>query len=101
MAELTMLARLSRGRTSMQAHRRTWVRAPRSGIVRLSVGLRDRVETNQSLGAIRDVFGEVAAEIRSPAAGLVIGHTGNPLVNQGDAVVHLAKDVVGPPTDRR
>jgi predicted deacylase len=95
MAQLGMLSRPQRQRTSMQASRRTWVRAPRSGILRLRVGLGDWVEKNQTLGTLRDIFGEDATRIRSPAAGLVIGHAGNPLVNRGDAVVHLARNVVG------
>ena len=92
LVELGMISRMFPARTSLRARRRTWVRAPRSGILRLRVGLGDWVEASQSLGAVRDVFGDVAAEIRSPAAGLVIGHAGNPLINRGDAIVHLAKD---------
>jgi len=29
-------------------------------------------------------------KVLSPVAGLVIGHTQNPLVNQGDGIIHLA-----------
>ncbi|WP_084202489.1 succinylglutamate desuccinylase/aspartoacylase family protein [Rubidibacter lacunae] len=67
-----------------------WVRAARSGILRLGVRLGDRVEKRQVLGVIADAFGATAATVRAPIAGLAIGQTLNPLVNQGDAILHLA-----------
>ncbi len=94
MCELGMIERVRKVRTSMEAKRRTWVRAPRSGILSLAIGLGDTVAKKQELGVIRDVFGEDAVTIKSPAPGFVIGHTGNPLVNQGDGIVHIAKDVI-------
>jgi hypothetical protein len=39
---------------------------------------------------VADAFGEDAAPLLAPEDGLVIGHTNNPLVQQGEAVVHLA-----------
>jgi len=67
-----------------------WVRASRSGLLRLDARLGDRVEKKQLLGTISDAFGSKSAKVRAPVNGLVIGHTQNPLVNQGDGIVHLA-----------
>ncbi|MDY6803802.1 MAG: M14 family metallopeptidase [Cyanobacteriota bacterium] len=67
-----------------------WTRASRSGILRLNVGLGDRVEKKQLLGTISDAFGEEMTRIRASGDGLVISVLLNPLVNQGDAIVHLA-----------
>lgn len=67
-----------------------WVRAARSGILRLEVELGDRVEKRQTLGVIADAFGKTSAVVRAPMNGVAIGHTQNPLVNQGDAILHLA-----------
>jgi uncharacterized protein len=67
-----------------------WVRASRSGIFHLSVKLGDRVEKKQLLGIITDAFGETSTKVRASETGIAIGHTQNPLVNQGDGVVHLA-----------
>lgn len=67
-----------------------WVRAPYSGILRRSVELGDRVDKKQLLGEIADAFGDTSAKVRAPFNGLVIGHTQNPLVNQGDGIMHLA-----------
>jgi predicted deacylase len=68
----------------------SWVRASRAGIVHLDVGLGSRVERNQRIGAVRDIYGDVAVRLRTRHEGIVIGHTMNPLVNQGDAVVNIA-----------
>lgn len=76
----------------LEARKRSWVRARRSGILRLEVGLGDRVKARQRLGAIEEVLGADSAPIRSSHAGIVIGHTANPLVYQGDAVAHIARD---------
>jgi uncharacterized protein len=67
-----------------------WIRASRSGIFHLSVKLGDRVEKKQLLGIITDAFGETSTKVRASETGIAIGHTQNPLVNQGDGVVHLA-----------
>lgn len=76
----------------LEARKRSWVRARRSGILRLEVGLGDCVKTRQRLGAIEEVLGGGSTPIRSSHAGIVIGHTANPLVYQGDAVAHIARD---------
>lgn len=78
------------GVRSLEARRRKWVRARQSGVVYLDVGLGDRVVVDQVLGRISDPFGDFALEIHAPMDGLVIGMTSNPLVHQGDALVHLA-----------
>lgn len=66
-----------------------WIRASHSGILRLEVGLGDMVEKRQVLGIIADAFGENQVKVRAAIAGIVISHTQNPLVNQGDGIVHL------------
>jgi predicted deacylase len=78
-------------RNSIEVRETTWVRASRGGVVHLGVCLGERVKKRQSLGMITDAFGEDKVKISSPADGMVIGHVQNPLVNQGDAIVQLAK----------
>lgn len=70
--------------------RSSWIRARRSGILRLDARLGQPVKSLERLGVIADAFGSDAISVVAPAAGFVIGHTNNPLVYQGDAVVHLA-----------
>lgn len=68
-----------------------WVRAGRSGILHLDVELGARITAGAPIGVIRDPFGDIAGRVKAREAGIVIGHTLNPLVNRGDAVVHLAR----------
>ena len=74
-----------------ESHSSYWVRARRSGLVRLQVKLGDRVTAKQRIGATADPFGESSFAVRAPRAGIVVGVTLNPLVSQGDAMVHVAE----------
>ncbi len=67
-----------------------WVRASRSGVIRLDVEIGDMVEAKQEMGTIIDAFGKRLSTIRASRSGLVIGRTMYPLSNQGDALVHIA-----------
>ena len=71
----------------------TWLRAGRSGILHLRVYAGDRVNRRDVLGTIDDAFGNSLAAVRATRAGLVIGHTRSPVVNRGDALVHLGSPV--------
>jgi len=77
--------------TVREAQRTQWVRARRSGLLKLSIKLGDTVKARDRLGVINDAFGDTHTEVRAPHDGLVIGHTHNPLVNQGDGIFHLAQ----------
>ncbi|MDT8437431.1 MAG: succinylglutamate desuccinylase/aspartoacylase family protein [Wenzhouxiangellaceae bacterium] len=69
-----------------------WVRAPQSGILRSFARYGQRVQRNETLLAVvSDPYGEHEAEIRAPCAGIVIGQQHLPLVNEGDAVYHIAR----------
>ena len=67
-----------------------WVRASRGGIFHLAVNLGETVVKKQTLGFITDAFGQSKYWVRATVDGIVISYTLNPLVNQGDAIVHLA-----------
>ena len=68
-----------------------WVRARRSGIAKLDIGLGDVVEKGDQLGSVFDAFGQGLTKISATVDGSVIALTQNPLVSQGDALVHLAQ----------
>ena len=91
MAALGMIAP-SRDSSSetLSSHRQKWVRAQRGGIVHMQVELGERVVDKQQLAVISDPMGEREYLIRSPGEGYVIGGIANPLVNPGDAVLHIA-----------
>lgn len=69
----------------------SWVRAPGSGILRAMVPLGGRVKNGTLLGIVADPFGEQEVEITSTFSGIVIGRTNLPLVNEGDALYHIAR----------
>lgn len=69
----------------------SWNRAPISGIFHTKIKLGEIVNLDDSLGSIADPFGETEIEIQSKHTGMVIGRTYLPLVNEGDAVVHIAQ----------
>ncbi len=72
------------------AHGSHWVRAPVSGILNARVRLGARVDEGDLLGEVSDPLGDAVVEVRSPYTGVVIGRTNLPLVNEGDALLHVA-----------
>jgi len=74
----------------LASYKQRWVRAPRAGIVHMQVELGARVVRRQPLAMVCDPMGEHESPIRSPCDGYVIGGITNPLVNRGDAVLHIA-----------
>lgn len=67
-----------------------WVRARATGILHLEVELGRRVAQGDRLGALSDSFGRTLRLVRADRDGIVIGHSRAPLVNRGDALVHIA-----------
>ncbi len=85
---------------TLEAWESRWVRASRGGIWHRSASLGDVVKKRQPLGFITDTFGDKPVQVRSSLAGVVIGHGQNPLVNQGDALVHVARCQPDNPLDQ-
>lgn len=77
------------GPEPVECRKSTWVRARRSGIALLEVHLGQTVSKGQALGVIHDSVGKRLARVAAPTDGIVIGHVQHPLVNQGDALVHI------------
>ena len=93
MRELGMLptSRKAAPPEPVMARSSAWVRAPQSGIFRAFVTEGERVSKDQTLlGVVSDPFGESEQEIWAPSSGIVIGLLKLPLVNEGDAVYHIA-----------
>lgn len=68
-----------------------WIRAPQSGILRLTVRLGASVGKGDVLGYVSDPYGENETQIVAPNQGIIIGRTNLPLIHEGDAVAHLAR----------
>ncbi len=67
-----------------------WCRAAGGGLFRSLVELGETVELGQVVGKVADAFGATVATVRARTAGIVIGLQRNPIVFQGDALVHIA-----------
>jgi hypothetical protein len=78
---------------SVLAKRSSWVRAPEGGLLRLFVGLGDVAQPGERIGVVSDVFGEREFDVFAPDGGLLVGRANLPVVNEGDAVAHLAEPV--------
>jgi predicted deacylase len=76
---------------SFEAVSAAWVRAAKSGIFHLNAHTGDQVKRGQQLGFLTTPFGESAHPVKAPYESVVIGHTSNPLVYRGDALLHLAR----------
>lgn len=67
----------------------SWVRAKKSGLFQSIVKSGDNVTKNQVVGYLTDPFGEFKKEVKVKVSGYVIGLNNNPLLHQGDAILHI------------
>ncbi|KIN64780.1 Succinylglutamate desuccinylase/aspartoacylase [Sulfitobacter noctilucicola] len=68
-----------------------WLRAPAGGLLRTFRAEGETVAQGDVLATVSDPFGDVETDLLAPAAGILIGRAILPVVNEGDAVFHLAK----------
>ncbi len=80
--------------TSAESWRSGWVRARGTGMVHLDVRLGQEVTKGERIGGLFDSLGRRVRLIHADRTGMVVGRTEAPVVNSGDAVVHIAE--VGP-----
>lgn len=80
----------SKRKPAVIAKSTSWLRAENDGILRTLVSLGDRVEKGQVLAYVNSPLGHVKVEIKANKGGIIIGQQTLPLVNEGDAVFHLA-----------
>ncbi|WP_299671073.1 succinylglutamate desuccinylase/aspartoacylase family protein [uncultured Roseobacter sp.] len=93
MRSLSMLAGKGIAPAKAQPHvckSSTWLRAPAGGLLRTFRAEGERVEAGDVLATVSDPFGEVETDLEAPAPGILIGRAILPVVNEGDAVFHLA-----------
>lgn len=67
----------------------TWIRANASGLFHMNKANGSHVLQNDLLGVLCSPFGNTEEKILAPAAGYIIGTNNQPVVNQGDALIHL------------
>ncbi len=70
----------------------TWIRARTAGLFHPHIQTGQLIQKQQLVGSITDPFGEFKEEIKSPVTGYVVGLNNNPVVNSGDALLHVGMD---------
>ena len=68
-----------------------WLRAPMGGLFRSLKADGEPVRRDDVLGVVSDPFGEDETEVTAPFNGIIVGRAVLPVVNEGDAVFHLAR----------
>ncbi len=68
-----------------------WMRATESGMLRTIKALGDTVQKGETIAFIDEPLGDESFEIKSSFDGVIIGKSEIPLVQEGDAVFHIAR----------
>lgn len=69
----------------------SWVRAKYSGMFRSNLKVGKFIEKGTFIGSISDPFGEFEKAIKAPHSGYIICINESPIVNQGNALIHISK----------
>ncbi len=69
-----------------------WIRARTAGLFHPQINAGELIHKHQLVGEITDPFGEYKEEIKSTVTGYVVGLNNNPVVNAGDALMHVGMD---------
>jgi predicted deacylase len=67
----------------------TWVRARHAGLFQPTIKCGQMVHSGEWIGTITDPFGEFKEHVIAPRNGYVIGLNNIPVINAGDALVHI------------
>jgi hypothetical protein len=74
---------------SVKIKKSTWMRAPTSGLFHMNANNGAYVMKGDLLGVICNPFGEVEEKLVSGVDGYIVGINNQPVVNEGDALIHL------------
>lgn len=80
-----------RPHVTVEAATSHWIRAENTGLLRPIVELGKRVEKGEKLAVVADLLGDDEETIYAKKEGIVIGCTNLPIVNEGDALFHIAE----------
>lgn len=92
MAHLQMVTPKIAARESMVLRRSTWLRAKISGMFIPFVHAGDGVIEGQVMAHVGDPFGETVLEVVAPFDGYLIGINNQPVINEGDALIHIGTE---------
>lgn len=84
-------SRKSKAKAPIVARNSSWIRATKSGLLRSLRSLGDTVKEGDVIAYIDEPLEDDAERIIAPFSGIIIGRSEIPLVQEGDAVFHVAK----------
>lgn len=67
-----------------------YIRSPESGVFYSDLGAGDKVENDQLVGMVKDLFGKVLAEIKAPKAGIILYKTSTPPISKGETLMCIS-----------
>ena len=92
--ELDMLPIVNRKRKykiPIVARSSQWIRSTESGIIRTIKALGDTVKEDEVIAYVDEPLGDESFEIKAIFDGVIIGKSEIPLIQEGDAIFHIAK----------
>lgn len=91
MNRLEMLNTEVTAKTTIILNQTKWMRAPMSGLFRTHIKYGSAFREHDLLGTISDPYGEMEVELRAPFDGFIVGVNNQPVINEGDALIHVGK----------
>ena len=76
---------------SLFSKKSSWVRAEHDGIARYYFGLGQKVEVGDVLAHIYSPYSDFEVAITATFSGIIIGRNNLPLINEGEALFHIAE----------
>jgi predicted deacylase len=70
----------------------SWIRAKNAGLFQSNVKCGQLIHPGEWVGTITDPFGEFKEQVIAPEKAYVIGLNNIPVINVGDALMHLGMD---------
>lgn len=70
----------------------SWIRAKHAGLFQPNIQCGQLVHRGEWVGTITDPFGEFREEIKASQTGYVVTLNNGPVINAGDALIHLGMD---------
>jgi len=76
----------------VKINKTTWVRAKSSGLFHASKLNGSHVQKGELVGMICNPYGEIEQKLVAPNAGYIVGINNLPVINQGDALIHIGME---------
>jgi len=79
-------------KTPIVVEKSKWIRASYSGLFRSTAELGNLYNKGDKIGSISDPFGYFEKDVKAPCKGYVFCVNHAPIVNKGDAIIHLSTE---------